>query len=128
MKEQQNERITVGVVGLGLIGGSMARAYTAAGHSVLAADTNEAALRAALDSGAVTGELDAKTVGRCDLVLLAVYPGVAIARLRELAPHISATTLVMDLCGTKRQVTSACFDIAAAHGFDYVGGHPMAGT
>jgi len=36
--------------------------------------------------------------------------------------------VVMDLCGTKRVVCSACFPLAAQYGFTFVGGHPMAGT
>lgn len=122
------EKLTVGIVGLGLIGGSMARTYAAAGHTVLAADTNVATLAKAMGDGVVSGELDRDTARSCDLILLAVYPKAAIEKLEELADAISGDTLVMDLCGTKRDVCAACFAIAARHSFSFVGGHPMAGT
>jgi prephenate dehydrogenase len=78
--------------------------------------------------GVVTALLTPENASSCDLILLAVYPGAAIAALRELAPHLTSRTTVMDLCGTKRLVCEAAFAIASAHDFDYVGGHPMAGT
>ncbi len=123
-----DKKLTVGIVGLGLIGGSMARTYAAAGHTVLAADTNAVTLGEAMDDRVASGELDRNTARDCDLILLAVYPKAAIAKLEELADVIPRGTLVMDLCGTKRDVCAACFAIAARHGFSFVGGHPMAGT
>ncbi len=115
-------------MGLGLIGGSMARVFSAGSHTVLAADLDSNILEKAQSIGAVHGILDERTVSACDLLLLAIYPGAAIATLQRLAPHIKKNTLVMDLCGTKRQVCEACFAIAKEYGFGYVGGHPMAGT
>lgn len=120
--------LVIGIVGLGLIGGSMARTYAAAGHKVLAAEANKKTLQKALDEQVVTGELTRDTVACCDLILLAVYPKAAIAKLQELASAVPPTTVVMDLCGTKREVCAACFAIAKEHGFPFVGGHPMAGT
>lgn len=120
--------LTVGIVGLGLIGGSMARAYHAAGHRVLATDKKKDTMKAALESGVVSAPLTEEGVGTLDLLLLAVYPKAAIATLASLADKLGKDTLVIDLCGTKRDVCRACFPIAEAHGFDFVGGHPMAGT
>ena len=122
------KRLTVGIVGLGLIGGSMARTYAAAGHTVLAADKDGKTLQRAIADTVVSGELNRETAPRCDLILLAVYPKAVILKLEELADVIPKDTLVMDLCGTKRDVCTACFAIAARHGFSFVGGHPMAGT
>ena len=122
------QRFTVGIVGLGLIGGSMARAFAASGHRVLAMEKSEETLARAMSDGVVSAVLDQKNVGECDLLLLAVYPAVAIAVLESLAEAIPPSTVVMDLCGTKRRVCHACEAIAARHGFPFVGGHPMAGT
>ncbi len=123
-----NKKLTVGIVGLGLIGGSMARTFAAAGHTVLAADNNKETFAKATAEEVVRGELNRETVPLCDLILLAVYPKAAIAQLNELADVIPADTVVMDLCGTKRDVCTACFAIAKEHDFPFVGGHPMAGT
>ena len=119
---------TVGIVGLGLIGGSMAKAYALAGHQVLGDDLDRVILEFAQMSGAIHGRLEADTAGQCDLLLLAIPPRAAIEALRALAPHLSPSALVIDLCGTKRAVCEALFPLTAQYGFTFVGGHPMAGT
>ena len=120
--------MTVGIVGLGLIGGSFAKAYHAAGERVLAQDIDRDVLSFAVISSAVDEELTDETMAECDLVLLAVCPAAAVEWLRKNAPKIASHTIVIDCCGTKRTVCAACFPIAAQYGITYLGGHPMAGT
>ena len=119
---------TVGILGLGLIGGSFAKAYHAAGWTVLAADRDAAILSFAQMSGAVDGTLGAENAAQCDLILACICPEAAIAELTGLAPHIGEKPVVIDCCGTKRLVCDACFPLAKEYGFTYLGGHPMAGT
>lgn len=121
-------QLKVGVVGLGLIGGSMARAYSAAGHAVLAHDINASSLESALAENAICGRLTATNAGECDVIFLAVYPTAAVSWLRASAPHLNERSVVIDLCGTKRGICETCFGIAREYGFRFVGGHPMAGT
>jgi len=125
MKEQS---MTVGIVGLGLMGGSFAKAYCEAGHRVLAYNRSSATLDAAIISGIAEGELNEETIGQCDLIIIALYPRATIEYLQRMAKHIQPHTVVVDTCGIKRQVCDACFPIAEANGFTFVGGHPMAGT
>ena len=120
--------MTVGIVGLGLIGGSFAKAYHEAGETVLACNRTEDTLRFAMLSGAVDGELNEENIGSCDLVIIAVFPEAAEAFLKRMAPHIGKKPVVIDACGTKRKICSMCFPIAEEYGFTYLGGHPMAGT
>ncbi len=120
--------MTVGILGLGLIGGSFARAYSAAGHTVLAWDTDSTVLSFAKLSSAAAGDLTAQTAPCCDLILLCVYPGAALAWLREMGPKLGSGPVVIDCCGTKRSVTEPGMALAKEHGFTYLGGHPMAGT
>ena len=120
--------MTVGIVGLGLIGGSFAKAYHASGERVLAQDIDRDVLSFAVISGAVDEELTDGTMAECDLILLAVCPAAAVEWLRKNAPKIASRTIVIDCCGTKRTVCAACFPIAAQYGITYLGGHPMAGT
>ena len=119
---------TVGVFGLGLIGGSFVKAYHAAGWTVLAHNRSRSTLDFALLSGDADGELTKENIADCDLVLLTIFPEAAIETLRDFAPYIGKKPLVMDCCGKKRTVCEACFPIAAEHGLTFVGGHPMAGT
>ena len=60
--------MNVGILGLGLIGGSMARAYALEGHTVFATQRNKDMLAFAMLAGAVHGEFDETTVGNCDLI------------------------------------------------------------
>jgi prephenate dehydrogenase len=120
--------MNVGIIGLGLIGGSFARAYKAAGHTVYARETDKSILDFALLSGAVDAPLDADTLRKCALILIALYPQAAIEFLNETAQHIPSQTTVIDCCGTKKNICDAGFEAAARYGFTFVGGHPMAGT
>ncbi|MCL2324294.1 MAG: prephenate dehydrogenase [Actinomycetia bacterium] len=118
----------VGIVGLGLIGGSLAKAYKAAGWTVLGWNRTRQTLDFARMSGAVDEELTGENIAGCDLLLIALYPQAAIDWTGAHAAAISAGTLVIDCCGTKRLVCEACFPLAEEYGFTFVGGHPMAGT
>lgn len=120
--------MNVGILGLGLIGGSLARAYAVAGHTVYAKNRSESILSFAMLSGAVHGKLDEETIPQCDLILLAIYPAGCSQWLEENAPLIRKDTLVLDCCGIKREVCSRCFPLSEKYGFTFVGGHPMAGS
>ena len=120
--------MTVGILGLGLIGGSLARAYKLAGHTVYVKNRDESMLSFAMLSGAVDGKLNEDTIPQCDLILLAIYPAGSADWLDANAPLISKKALVIDCCGTKQLVCQRCFPIAKEHGFTFVGGHPMAGS
>lgn len=120
--------MTVGILGLGLIGGSLARAYKLAGHTVYVKNRDESMLSFAMLSGAVDGKLNEDTIPQCDLILLAIYPAGSADWLEANAPLISKKALVIDCCGTKQLVCQRCFPIAKEYGFTFVGGHPMAGS
>ena len=120
--------MTVGILGLGLIGGSLARAYALAGHTVYAAEKDETMLAFAQLAGAVDAPLTPENLGSCELILLAIYPEGSAAWLAENARHISRSALVMDCCGVKQLICEKCFPLAQQFGFTFIGGHPMAGT
>ena len=120
--------MNVGILGLGLIGGSMARAYAKAGHQVFACEQDEPILSFAQLSGAVREPLTEETLGQCDLILLAIYPEGSASYLEKYAHLISPHALVMDLCGIKEEICRRCFPLAEKYGFTFVGGHPMAGS
>ena len=119
---------TVGIVGLGLIGGSFAKAYHAAGWRVLAFDIDADTMAVASIDETIQDTLGPDNVGECDLILLALYPASCIAWLKENAERVRKDCLVIDTAGVKREVCAGCMPIAAEHGFTFVGGHPMAGT
>lgn len=120
--------MTVGIVGLGLIGGSFAKAYSDnAEHRVLAYNRSKQVIQDAYEEKAIDGELTENNIGECDLILLCLYPKLCIKYLENMAPHISKNTMVIDCCGTKEVLCDTCYKIAREYGFTFVGGHPMAG-
>lgn len=120
--------MNIGIAGMGLIGGSLAKAYTAGGHDVYGFDTDEAVLGFARLSGAISGILNEQTINQCDAIFIAVNPGDAVAYLKTAASAIAENTLVIDCCGVKRIVCEQCFKLAGQYGFTFIGGHPMAGS
>lgn len=120
--------MNIGIVGLGLIGGSMAKSIKRRTlNAVYGVDTNEETMLLARLVGAIDAPLSAENLGQCGLVLLALRPGAAIAWAKENAENIARGAILIDLCGVKREVCAALAPLAAAHGFSYIGGHPMAG-
>ena len=118
----------VGIVGLGLIGGSMAKAVkNRTAHTVFGIDLDAETMALSRMSGAVDAPLTEETIPQCDLIMIAIRPGAAIRWVEENAPLIAKHAILVDLCGVKRDVVKAIAPIAAEHGFAYIGGHPMAG-
>lgn len=117
----------IGILGLGLIGGSFAKALHAGGKEVYAWNRTRSTLDLAMIE-CVDGELNDQTVPSCELIILAGYPQVSIEWLRAMAPLVSAGAIVIDVVGVKRSICNACFDIAHDHDWFFVGCHPMAGT
>lgn len=119
---------TIGIVGLGLIGGSMAKAIKHhTDHTVYGADLDSDTMSLAFASGAIDNALDAGSLGECGLLLLALPPQALIAWAGENARRIPKSAVVVDLCGVKRVIVDALKPLAEKYGFAYVGGHPMAG-
>lgn len=118
----------VGILGLGLIGGSLARAYAKSGHTVYAAELDSNMLEFAQLAGVVSGELNVATIPDCDLILLAVYAGASAQWLSDHASYIRSDSLVMDCCGIKESICNCGFSLARKFGFTFVGAHPMAGS
>lgn len=120
--------MTVGILGLGLIGGSLARAYHDAGHRVLDCDRDASTVQFAQMAHAVDAPLTEENIGSCELLLLAVCPQAAADYLEAMGDKIAKTAVVVDCCGIKRQICEEGFRLAERCGWLYVGGHPMAGT
>ena len=120
--------MNIGMIGLGLIGGSLAKSIKAqTAHNVFGIDLNNETMTLARLCGAIDGVLDKETVGSCDLLLLAISPQAAIDWVKDNAAEISKNATVIDMCGVKRVVCKELSAIAEENGFGFIGGHPMAG-
>ncbi|MEO5588370.1 MAG: prephenate dehydrogenase/arogenate dehydrogenase family protein [Gemmatimonadaceae bacterium] len=118
---------SVAVIGLGLIGGSVARGLSALGLDVMGYDSNPAHLDAAVAEGIVTERLLAGLEGatEADTVLIAVYGDSAVDVLHLLAPNAGRIGLIMDVGSTKQTIVSTAESLKLASRF--VGAHPFAG-
>lgn len=120
--------MNIGIVGLGLMGGSMAKSVKfKTGHNVFASDIDKETMVLANLCGAMDGELTCDTIKECEVIFLALRPKSAHNWLCENGKYISPDTVVVDFCGVKSLLTEKLEKLASEHGFCYVGGHPMAG-
>ena len=120
---------TVGIAGLGLIGGSMAKAvrqYTDC--TLLGYDTDGAVLSRALDEGVVSAALTADRLAECDLVIVALYPQATTDYVTAHRDRFRRGGAVMDCGGVKGVVCTPLADVVKDAGVWFVGGHPMAGV
>ena len=119
--------MNIGIVGLGLIGGSLAKAYKRAGFKVLGADKDKLVIDFAKMAGAIDEEITDKNLSECDFIFLAINPYYAVKWMDDNKEKLTEKNIVIDCCGTKRTVCEAGFKISKENGFKYAGGHPMAG-
>ncbi len=119
----------IGVVGLGLIGGSIAKsAKRNTKYTVYGYDVNKDVIKNAIANKSIDGELTKEKLSVCDYVFIPLYPEAVIEYVKENASDFKEDAVVIDCAGVKRVVCEKCFEIAENSHFSFVGGHPMAGT
>ncbi len=119
----------IGIVGLGLIGASLAKSakkHTQA--NIFGYDLNNSVTEYAILSGIIDEKLQKDNLKECDAVFVCLYPEACVDYVRENGQHFKKGSLVLDCAGVKRSVCEPCNEIAKQNGFHFVGGHPMAGT
>ncbi len=123
------KQTAIGIIGLGLIGGSFARAYQEdPDFIVYGYDRDPGTILLAQTDNVIDGELTDDRIGECALILVALYPQAAIDYVEQKKDLIRPDTLIIDCCGIKQKVCDALFPVAEECGFTFIGGHPMAGT
>ena len=118
----------IGVIGLGLIGGSMAKALNqSTDNAVYGFDTNPEVVQRAKLVNAIEEELTPEMIPLCDLVIIALYPEATREVLTKYAGAFKKDAIVMDTCGVKGTICPVGEQLAKENGFYFIGGHPMAG-
>lgn len=121
--------MNIGIVGLGLIGGSLAKsAKKNTKYKVYGYDISKDVIKNAIAEKSIDGELTEKRLASCDYVFIPLYPEAVIEYVEKNAKNFKDGATVIDCAGVKRSVCEKCFEIADKHNFTFVGGHPMAGT
>ena len=127
LSQKGPDRLIV-VAGLGLLGGSMAKAlkrYT--GCTVYGWNRTRSVTETALAQGAIDGVAGDEDLARCDLLIPALYPEATIEFLRRAIPLMKRGAQVVDLVGVKQRLVEEITPIALERGVRFTGGHPMAG-
>ena len=123
-----NTKLTVGIVGLGLIGGSLAKSIKEnTRHTVLGMDLDPSVVLKARLLEAIDDELSASGFKRCDILLIAIHPLATLEFMKTNADKFNPRGMVIDCCGIKREVCKLGDELAKKCGFTFIGGHPMAG-
>lgn len=119
---------TVGIIGLGLIGGSYAKAFRKNSDvRIYAYNRTRSTLDFAILEGTVDEGLTDENIGECDLIISCLYPDANIDFLTSRAHLIKKGALVTDAAGLKERICSSLWPVAKKNGFVFAGGHPMAG-
>jgi prephenate dehydrogenase len=120
--------VTIGIVGLGLIGGSLAKAVKLhTKHDVLGSDIAPSEIEKARLVGAIDGVLTGEVLSSCDYVIIALYPQDIIRYVRENAQSFGDGAVVVDCGGVKRTICGELLDVVRGRDWHFIGGHPMAG-
>ncbi len=128
MDEPDFKNLRVAIVGLGLMGGSLALALRAHAREIIGCDADSAAITFALNHHFVSHAADFDSALDCDLVILATPPRVIIEQLQAVSQSpISnlSSPILLDLGSTKRAIVDSMTHLPAS--FDPIGGHPMCG-
>lgn len=117
----------VGIIGLGLIGGSLARDLAARGHEIVGFDRSAATLRSARRAKVIVaaGSKNFNELRSCDACVLAVPVSAAAGLLGRAAPALADAAFITDVGSTKQSIVRAANRLGLAARF--VGAHPLAG-
>ena len=120
--------MNIGIVGLGLIGGSIAKSIKQnTDHKVFGTDIQESVICLAKLMEAIDDVLSDELLPQCDIVIVALYPNDTIHYIQAHASSFKKGSVVCDCCGVKQMVCDALEDTAAKNDFVFIGCHPMAG-
>jgi len=118
----------IGIVGLGLIGGSLAKTIKMkTEHTVIACDVDLQTILQAQLMDAMDEEMDSRNLAECDMVLVALYPGAIVEWITAHAQQFKPGAMVIDCGGVKQEICRQIAPLAKEHGWYFIGGHPMAG-
>jgi arogenate dehydrogenase (NADP+) len=117
--------MNIGIVGLGLIGGSLGLDLRSLGYQVLGVSRQEQTCQRAIERGVVDeASLNLTLLAAADVVFICTPIAAIAPTVQQLIPHLSPDTVLTDVGSVK----AAVVDQVAALWHNFVGGHPMAGT
>lgn len=118
----------IGIVGLGLIGGSFAKAITKkTTHNCYAMDKNEATINTAIADGVIKGKLNTKNLAQMDITIVCLYVNDTINYIRDNKNNFKQNSIIIDVAGIKENVVNELSPALEGINVHFIGCHPMAG-
>ena len=119
----------VGIIGLGLMGGSLGKTLKKlGGYTVYGYDISESVMLKAEMVGAINAPLDESVANELDMLIVSIYPSSFKSSVERFLPHLKDGAIVTDFCGIKRKTVNEMAEMAKQYpNLIFVGGHPMAG-
>lgn len=116
------------IVGLGLIGGSYCKAISSyTNHEVYGLNRNPKVIDDAVKCGCIIRGADTSELDLFDMVIVCLHPQPTEQFMKDNMSKFKKGCILTDVCGIKGQMTINMTKLAAEHGVNYVGTHPMAG-
>lgn len=115
----------IGIIGLGLIGGSLGLDWRSQGHYVIGISRQEDTCQIALDRGiADRAGIDFKLLTDAEIVVVCTPIYAISSTIKQIIPYLSPETIITDVGSVKQPVVAECSQLWS----NFIGGHPMAGT
>ena len=120
--------MNITVVGLGLIGASLAKAIKRrTNNTIIGIDINSEVTNKALEDGTIDRIGTADDLAQTDLTIVSLYPNAAVDFVKSNADNFKKGSVVIDTCGIKSKICAELVGFSHEHGFEFIGAHPMAG-
>lgn len=129
MKLNKNAETKILIVGLGLLGGSYARALKKKGYTVFAIEKKNASVQYALEAGIIdrgSTRVEESFIREADITVFALYPHIFVKWIRENGHLFSKGAILTDVTGVKSAVVDEVQSLLP-DGVEYIAAHPMAG-
>lgn len=121
--------MTFGIAGLGLIGGSFAKAIKKnLNDKILGYDINNQVVESALNDKVIDDTLTDNNIKECDIIFVALYPEDVVDFVKKHRKNVKKGAIIIDLCGIKTAIVEPLKECVKDSHFTFIGGHPMAGT
>ena len=115
----------IGIVGLGLIGGSLGIDLRSQGHYIVGISRKENTCKIALERGvADKAGLDFKILANTEVIIICTPIAAIASTIKQITPHIASDTIITDVGSVKHPIVENCSKLWS----NFIGGHPMAGT
>jgi arogenate dehydrogenase (NADP+) len=120
-----NSIMNIGILGLGLIGGSLGYDLRSHGHHVLGVSRRKSTCQTAIALGSVDeASVDMSLLAAAEVIFICTPIALIVPQVEQLIAHLSAATIITDVGSVKAPIVKAISPLWSR----FVGGHPMAGT